>query len=163
AEKQREPAPAEQGPTLVGKAYVRADVDALGRYLADVFGGDRSTPEAHLGRLALLDARSGSVSFVDGARRGAVPQAWAGGRRARLFAQPTAPERADVQIYEWSTGERTLRRVTVGPPIHSQACYGPDARIVVTAVEIVGSSAHSRIRISGPSGREPYVDLSPGP
>ena len=163
AEQQRERAPAESGPTLVGKAYVHADVDALGRYLADVFGADHGTPEAHLGRLALLDARSGGISFVEGARRGAVAQAWSADRRALLFAQPTSPERADVQIFEWSAAERTLRRVTVGPPIHSQACYGPDARIVATAVEVGAEGPRSRIRISGPNGRAPYVDLSPGP
>ena len=124
-------------PTLVGsKAYLRADADALGRFLADVFGTDRGVPEAHLGRLALLDPRSGDVAFVEGALRGAVPQAWSRDRGALLFAQPTAPGGRDVQIFEWSAAERTVRRVTVGPPIHSQACYGPDARIVVTAVEI---------------------------
>jgi TolB protein len=161
-QQQDERAPAEGAPTLVGKAYVHADVDALGRYLADVLGAS-GVPEAHLGRLALLDPRSGRISFVEGARRGAVPQAWSPDRRALLFAQSTAPERADVQIFEWSAAEHTLRRVTVGPPIHSQACYGPDARIVATVVEVGAEGPRSRIRISGPNGRAPYVDLSPGP
>jgi hypothetical protein len=120
-------------------------------------------PEVHLGRLALLDPRSGDVALVEGALRGAVPQAWSRDRRALLFAQPTAPASRDVQIFEWSAAERTVRRVTVGPPIHSQACYGPDARIAVTAVELSGSSATSRIRISQPGGRGPFADLSAGP
>jgi Tol biopolymer transport system component len=163
AQQPREGVSAGEGPTLVGKVNVHADVDALERYLADVFGADRSVPEAHLGRLALLDARSGDVTFVEGARRGAVPQAWSADRRTLLFAQPTAPERADVQIFEWSASEGTLRRVTVGPPIHSQACYGPDARIVATAVEVDARGTRTRIRISGPNGRAPYTDLSAGP
>jgi Tol biopolymer transport system component len=159
------PAVAAEGPTWVGsKAYLRADAGAVDRLLANVFAADRGLPEAHLGRLALLDPRSGDVTFVEGALRGAVPQSWARDRSALLFAQPTAPRGDDVQIFEWSAAARTVRRVTVGPPIHSQACYGPDARIVVAAVEIEDrGSARSRISISGPGGRAPFTDLSPGP
>jgi hypothetical protein len=158
------PAVAAEGPTWVGsKAYLRADADAVDRLLANAFGAERS-PEAQLGRLALLDPRSGDLTFVEGALRGAVPQAWARDRSALLFAQPTAPGGDDVQIFEWNAAARTVRRVTVGPPIHSQACYGPDARIVVAAVEIGNSgSATSRIQLSGPGGRAPFADLSPGP
>jgi WD40 repeat protein len=156
------PAVSADGPTLVGKAYLRADTDALGRFLANAFGTDRGGPTAHLGRLALLDARSGELTFVEGALRGAVPQAWSPDHGALLFAQPTAPESGDVQIFEWSTAAKTVRRVTVGPPIHSQACYGPDARIVVTAVELTGGRAASRVRISQPGGRAPFADLSDG-
>jgi Tol biopolymer transport system component len=153
-----------EGPTLVGsKAYLRADADALGRFLENAFGTDRGAPETHLGRLALLDPRSGDVAFVEGALRGAVPQAWSRDRAALLFAQPTAPGSRDVQIFEWSAEDRTVRRITVGPPVHSQACYGPDGRTVVTAVELSGDRATSRIRISGPGGREPFTNLSEGP
>ena len=156
---------AAQGPTWVGsKAYLRADASAVDRLLADVFGTDRGLPEVHLGRLALLDPRSGDVTFVEGALRGAMPQAWARDRSALLFAQPTAPGGEDVQIFEWSVAANTVRRVTVGPPIHGQACYGPDARIVVAAIEIgSGGAATSRIRISGPGGRAPFRELSAGP
>jgi Tol biopolymer transport system component len=103
------------------------------------------------------------VAFVEGALRGAVPQAWSRDRDALLFAQPVTPGGPDVQIFEWIAAERIVRRVTVGPPIHSQACYGPGTRIVVTAVEITGDRAASRIRISGPGGREPFTSLSEGP
>jgi Tol biopolymer transport system component len=159
------PAVAAPGPTWVGsKAYLRADAGAVDQLLAKLFGTERGLPEAHLGRLALLDPRSGAVTFVEGALRGAVPQAWARDRNALLFAQPTAPGGDDVQIFEWSAAAGTVRRVTVGPPIHGQACYGPDARIVVAAVELgEGGSARSRISISGPGGRAPFTDLSPGP
>jgi Tol biopolymer transport system component len=161
----RESAAAAQGPTWVGsKAYLRADAGSVDRLLAKVFGGDDGLSEAYLGRLALLDPRSGDVTVVEGALRGAVPQAWARDRSALLFAQPTAPGGDDVQIFEWSAAARTVRRVTVGPPIHSQACYGPDARIVVAAVELgEQGSARSRISISGPGGRAPFTDLSAGP
>src|SRR5262249_33300624 len=83
------PAVSANGPTLVGsKAYLRADSDALGRFLESAFGTDRGAPEAHLGRLALLDPRSGDVAFLEGALRGAVPQAWSADHGALLFAQP---------------------------------------------------------------------------
>jgi len=151
-------------PTLVGSAaYLRADADAVGRLLESAFGTDREGPEAHLGRLALLDPRSGDVAFVEGALRGAVPQAWSRDRSALLFAQPIAPGSQDVQIFEWSAAARTVRRVTVGPPIHSQACYGPDARIVVTGVELSRGRATTQIQISQPGGREPFSELSEGP
>jgi Tol biopolymer transport system component len=158
------PAVGAEGPTWVGsKAYLRADASAVERMLANAFGReDRS--EMHLGRLALLDARSGEVTFVEGALRGAVPQAWTRDRSALLFAQPTTPGGDDVQIFEWNVAAHTVRRVTVGPPIHSQACYGPDARIAVAAVEVASNgAATSRIAISGPGGRAPWTDLSAGP
>jgi Tol biopolymer transport system component len=152
------------GPTLVGsKAYLRADSDGLGRFLSNVLGADRGEPEAHLGRLALLDPRTGNVALVAGALRGAVPQAWTPDHRALLFSQRTAPGSSDVQIFEWNAAVQTVRRVTAAPPIHGQACYGPEGRIVVTAVELSGGRAASRIRISGPGGREPFSDLSTGP
>jgi Tol biopolymer transport system component len=152
-----------EGPTVVGsKAYLRADADAVDRLLAHAFG-DRDADEPHLGRLALLDPRSGDVAFVEGALRGAVPQSWSRDRSALLFAQPTAPGSRDVQIFEWNAAERTVRRVTNGPPIHSQACYGPDARIVVTAIEVGADRATSRIRVSASGGRAPWTDLSEGP
>jgi hypothetical protein len=165
AKRAAEPGPSvsAESPAIVGsKAYLRADAGAVDRLLASVFGGDRGG-DAHLGRLALLDARSGDVSLVDGALRGAVPQAWSPDHRTLLFAQPTSPDARDVQIFEWSIEARTVRRVTIGPPSHSQACYGPDARIVVTAVDARGARASARIRISQPGGREPFADLSPGP
>jgi Tol biopolymer transport system component len=157
------PAVSSDGPTLVGsKAYLRADSDALDRLLANVLG-ERGTPDAHLGRLALLDPRTGEVALVAGALRGAVPQAWTPDHRALLFAQRTAPGGSDVQVFEWNAAVQTVRRVTVGPPVHSQACYGPEGRIVVTAVDLSSGAPASRIRISGPGGREPFTDLSEGP
>jgi hypothetical protein len=150
-------------PTVVGsKAHLRADADAIGRYLESMFGTDAGVPETHLGRLALLDPRSGDLAFIEGAMRGAVPQAWSRDRGALLFVQPTTPGGRDAQIFEWSAADRTVRRVTVGPPVHSQACYGPGGRTVVTAVEFADRAA-SRIRISQPGGRAPFEDLSPGP
>jgi hypothetical protein len=158
------PAVSADGPTLVGsKAYLRADRDALDRLFTNVFGEERDTPDAHLGRLALLDPRTGEVALVAGALRGAVPQAWTPDHRALLFAQRTAPGGSDVQIFEWNAAVQTVRRVTVGPPVHSQACYGPEGRIVVTAVDLSSGAPASRIRISGPGGREPFTDLPEGP
>jgi Tol biopolymer transport system component len=157
------PVSAAGGATMVGsKAYLRADPDGVSRLLEQLFGGEE-TPDAHLGRLALLDPRSGDVALVDGALRGAVPQAWTPDHRALLFAQRTAPGGRDVQIYEWNAAVQTVRRVTVGPPVHTQACYGPEGRIVVAAVELRDGRPRSRIRISGPGGREPFADLSDGP
>jgi len=157
-------APPDGSPTLVGsKALLRADMGPLGEFLSNAFGTDRGRREAQRGRLALLDPRSGQVDVVEGALRGSVPLAWKPDHEHLLFAQSPAPESSDVQIFEWSASADTVRRVTVGPPIHSQACYGPDERIVVTAVDTSGGVPASRIRISQPGGRGPYTDLSSGP
>src|SRR5262245_64176693 len=52
-----------ESPTLVGsKAYLRADADAVGRLLESVLGTDHGASDAHLGRLALLEPRSGEVA-----------------------------------------------------------------------------------------------------
>ena len=83
------------------KAYLRADADAFGRLLESAFGTDRGAPEAHLGRLALLDPRSrrGRAGRGRAARRGAAGVV-ARSRRAAVRAADRArePRRADLRV-----------------------------------------------------------------
>jgi len=156
--------PAGGGPQLVGsKAHLRADMNALGSFLAEALGLQPGAPGADRGRLALLDPRSGSLEVVASALPGSVPMAWSADHDRLLFAQSPGLESGDVQILEWSRSQDTVRRVTTGPPVHTQACYGPEGRVVVAAVEGRGEAARSWIRISQPGGRGPWRDLSPGP
>jgi Tol biopolymer transport system component len=155
--------PPPSGPQVVGsKANLHADLDALGGVLSEALGL-RPPYILYLGRLALLDPRSGDVEVVASALPGALPLAWSPDRARLLFAQSPSPEGGDVQIFEWDRGADTTRRVTWAPPVHTQACYGPDGRIVATAVGGEGTSRRSWIRISEPGGRGPWRDLTTGP
>ena len=147
-------------PTVGSKARLTADVDRLGAYLAERLGaagaeGDRG------GRLALLDPQSGAIEIVESARRGAVPQAWDSDHRRLLFAQPE-PGGPNVQIFEFDRVDRSVRPITHGPGLHTQACYLADGRIAVTRVDVDRDPPRSRVRVSAPGGRGPYRDLSSG-
>lgn len=152
---------APRGTRIVGHAaQLRADVGVLGDYFSGLLSPD-AEPERHAGRLALLDPRSARVEVIANARRGSIPLAWSDDRERLLFSQPL-PGGADVQIFELELATRELRRVTWGPPLHTQACYAAEGRIAVTALSRE-REGHSWIRISGPGGRGPFRDLSPGP
>jgi WD40-like Beta Propeller Repeat len=156
----REAAP--EGPTYVGShAQIQADVNQLGSFLESAFGTDHRD-ERFPGRLALLDPASGEVTIVEGALRGSLPLAWSPDHERLLYAQPL-PGAKEVQLFEFDRTRKTVRAVTHGPLSHSQGCYGPERRIVVTAVDLSTQPPRTRIRASQPGGRGPFVDLSEGP
>jgi len=148
--------------TRVGGAELHADLDTVEGYLGDLFGREEHDPRKHAGRLALLDPRTGRVTVVEGALRGAIPLDWSADHERLLYAQPE-PRGSDVQLFELSVAERAVRPVTYGPPLHSQGCYGPDGRIVALAVDTRSEPARSWLTLSQPGGRAPYVRLSEGP
>jgi hypothetical protein len=152
------------GPRVVGsKANVRADMNALGSFLSEAFGLAPTHPGAERGRLALYHPRSGELEIVENALPGAIPLDWSPDHERLLIAQAQDPELGDTQVFEWDRGGETVRRVTHAPPRHSQACYGAEGRLVVTAVSGRGMETRSWIRISQPGGRGPWIDLSEGP
>jgi hypothetical protein len=157
-------APPTGGPRIVGsKANVRADMNALGSFLSEALGLQASEPGADRGRLALIDPRTGDVEVVASALPGAIPLDWSPDHERLLFAQLRDPEIGDVQVFEWDRVRETVRRLTHAPPRHTQACYGPEGRIVATAAAGRGEATRSWIRISQPGGRGPWLDLSEGP
>ena len=152
------------GPQVVGsKANLHADLDVLGGFLSEALGLQPPTRGPDRGKLALIDPRTGEVEVLTSALPGAVPLAWSPDRQRLLFAQAQSPEGRDLQIFEWSRAEDTTRRVTWAPPLHTQACYGPEGRIVATAVGGEGRAQRSWLRISEPGGRGPWRELTPGP
>ncbi|MEM7411884.1 MAG: hypothetical protein AAF430_16760 [Myxococcota bacterium] len=148
------------GTTRVGsKARLYTDLDALGAFFADRLGV--ASEPVREGRLALLHPRTGALELVEAARRGAVPQDWDAAHRRLLFAQPT-PGSRDVQVYEYDRAEGSVRRITQGPALHTQACFWADGRIVVTRIETDRSAPVSRLQVSEPGGRGPFRDLTVG-
>jgi WD40-like Beta Propeller Repeat len=139
-----------------------ASAGDVGAYFSNLLRTPQSQRESFGGRLALLDPRSGDVHLVDGALRGAIPLTWSRDRERLLFAQPVGRE---VQIFEYDRGEETVHPVTRGPTSHAQACYGPQGRIVVSAIDRRGEDEPpgSHIEISQTGGRSPYTRLSSGP
>jgi hypothetical protein len=134
--------------------------DDLGAYLGGVLGAVRERGDAHLGRLALLEPRSGDVTVVEAALRGSVPLAWSRDRMRLLFAQP---EGNDIQLWELDRALDTVRPLTRGPLAHSGGCYAKDGRIVVVVVDPHIEPRRSWIALSGEGGRAPYTPISSGP
>lgn len=147
-------------PSRPDVADLVASEDNVNEILERLLGRAPGEPDRHLGRLALLDPRSGAIDVIEAARRGAIPLAWSEDRKRLLFAQPGS---ADFQIYEYERERKTVRPVTHGPDSHTQACYGPQGRVVVATVDTREQPVRSRIAVSGPGGRPPFRALTEGP
>ncbi len=160
ARREAETGPARARPSREGRNDLVASADDVGRILEGLLGGASPSTSGYPGRLALLDPRTGEVELVRSALRGSVPLAWSRDRRRLLFAQPGE---GDFQIYEYDREERTSRRVTHGPFSHTQACYGPEERIVVARVDARQQPLRSYIATSAPGGRGPFTRISTGP
>lgn len=151
------PTPARR--SRAGRNDLVASEDDLTSILARLFGAGGSESREYGGRLALLDPVTLEVTLVRAALRGSVPLAWSKDRTRLLFAQPGD---GDFQIHEYDAREQTARRVTSGPLSHTQACYGPDGRIVVARVDPRKQPLVSYIAVSQPGGRGPFERISAG-
>ena len=154
------PAPAR--PQRGGRNDFVATGDVVNDFLSRILGTGTGPGENELypGRLALLYPRTREVEVIRAARRGSIPLAWSRDHQRLLFAQPLL---LSLQIYEYSRTDDTVRAVTLGPMAHAQACYGPEGRIVVAAVDTRETPVRSRIAVSGPGGRAPFTTLTQGP
>jgi hypothetical protein len=148
--------------TRDGRNDLVASEDDVSRLLARVFGPGGAADDPHLGRLALFHPRTGEVEVIEAARRGAIPLAWSPDRERLLFSQSDR-QSLEVQIYEYARSDATVRAVTQGPLSHAQACYAPEGRIVVAAVDTRADPYRSWIAVSGPGGRSPFATLTAGP
>ena len=147
-------------PSRGGYADLVASQENVTEFFDHLLGVSRQQDDRFPGRLALLDPRTGKVAVVAAALRGSIPLAWSSDHRRLLFAQP---EGYDFQIHEYDAVDATERTVTLGPPAHTQACYGPDGRIVVAVVDTLATPVRSYIAVSGPGGRRPFQHLTEGP
>lgn len=147
-----------------GPGVAVARVDDLSRYMGQLFGLDsdddpRSIERRFPGRLVFYDPRSGEITTVEGARPGGNPADLSSDGEKLLFSQVEGNYR---QLYEFrrSTGE--IRRVTRGPAVHADGCYGPDDSVVMLRAVVRGQNATSRIVITRKGGLPP-LQVSNGP
>jgi Tol biopolymer transport system component len=147
-----------------GAGVAVARVDDMSRYMGQLFGVEtdidpRSIERRFPGRLVFFDPRDGSISEVEGARPGGNPSDLSSDGDRLLFTQLDGKYR---QLYEYlrSTGE--IRRVTRGPDVHADGCYGPGGRVVLLRATVQGHNAFSRLLISQGAGRPP-AEVSRGP
>jgi Tol biopolymer transport system component len=129
-----------------------AEIGEISRYLSMLLGVQgRGAQDRFEGRLALLDARTAAVTLVAGARKGAVPHDWSPDRRRLLFSQVVHDELPSLFEVDVETGEVSQR--THGQRAHPEGCYGPDGRIVYTAVDARSGRRDARIMVTTPGGR----------
>jgi len=140
--------------------------------VGDFLGLGRSKEEKHadfLGRMALLDARSGEVERLDFVSRGARPLVWSPDHRFLLFQAPVAllfqaasgGDRQHLYEYDRETGD--VRHVARGVYYYAGASYGPDGRLALGRIDPRESPAvRSRIFVTRPGGGSPRA-VTPGP
>jgi TolB protein len=136
-----------------------ARVSDVARYVEFLAGNPGAAGGRFVGRLALLDAASGTVTPIAAALPGAMPVARSADGDRLLFAQPVGEY---LQLFELRHRTGEVRRMTRGPLVHPQGCYGPEGRLVTMTAGVEGGRAVSRIEISGP-GRAGPQPISGGP
>lgn len=133
-----------------------AEMSEISHYLKHTLGvGDSERKPLLSGRLALLDPRSGELEIVEAARRGAMPQDWSPDHRRLLFSQVVHDEIPQLFEYDVATGD--VWRRTRGHRAHPEGCYGPEGRVVFTAVDQRSRHGNAHIMITDPDGGEPQL------
>ncbi len=131
----------------------------VARYLEFLAGKVGGSGDEFAGRLALLDPASGAVTLLAAARPGALPQDRSADGDRLLFAQRVGEH---FQLFELRHRTGEVRRLTRGPLVHPQGCYGPEGRLVSMTAGVEGRRAVSRIEIAGTAGAGPQR-ISEGP
>jgi hypothetical protein len=137
----------------------RMRVADLGAWLG--LGPDPAARQlALLGRLALLDPRTGAVERVDAALGGARPHCWSADRERLLFSGLVRGQDPQLMEYRRATGE--VRSLTHGPLLHPGGCYGPGERQVWVEARPGPAGHEARLVLAPEAGGEPRV-LTDGP
>jgi len=138
----------EPRPRLPGEGHFR--IEELGEYL----GLGRSAEEKRadvLGRMALLDARTGEVEPLGFTPHGARPLCWSRDHRRLLYAAPAGGSAQHVFEYDLESGE--IHPIARGPYHYLGASYGPDGRLALARMDPrEGGAARSRIFVTRPGG-----------
>jgi Tol biopolymer transport system component len=101
--------------------------------MGDMLGMGRSASERAadlVGRLALVDPRSQTVTIAEFSQRGSTPLSWSEGHERLLFL--SHPPRGS-QVFEVALGSGEVRMVTHGEE-HLDASYGPGGRLAFSRV-----------------------------
>jgi hypothetical protein len=152
---------------LLDRLQGRAEVSTLERMrIADLGAwlGRGPDPAARqlalLGRLALLDPRTGAVERVDAALGGARPLCWSADRERLLFSGLVRGQEPQLMEYRRASGE--VRTVTHGPLLHPAGCYGPGEQQVWVEARPGATGPEARLVLAPEAGSEPRV-LTEGP
>lgn len=129
-----------------------AKIDEFASFIQSTYGFQTADEQRMLGRLALLDPRTGEVTVVENARRGAVPQDWSADHTRLLFSQVVHDE--IPQLFELDVTSGETRRLTHGRMAHPEGCYGPDGSVVFTSVDTRSGRPVATIMWTDTAGRE---------
>jgi Tol biopolymer transport system component len=145
-------------PRRPGEKYFR--LEDIGDFLG--LGRSREEKRADfLGRMALLDARTGEVERLEFSPRGARPLGWSHDHRLLLYQAPVGGERQ--QLFEYDRRTEEVRPIGRGFHYYVGASYGPDGRLALARVDPrEGAAARSRIFVTRPGGGSPRA-VTPGP
>jgi Tol biopolymer transport system component len=151
---------AKEKPRLLLPGEQHFQLEILGDYL----GLGRSAEEKKadfLGRMALLDARTGEAEILGFSPRGARPLAWSRDRRLLLYLAPVGGQHQQVFEYDRQSGE--VHPIGRGPHHYVGASYGPDGRLALARFDPrEGAAARLRIFVTQPGGAAPRA-VTPGP
>jgi TolB protein len=145
--------------TAVAKRGV-AKLDDFASFLQSTYGVQTADEKRMQGRMALLDPRTGEVTVVENARRGAVPQDWSSDRTRLMFSQVVHDELPQLFEFDLPSGE--TRRLTYGQMAHPEGCYGPDGSVVFTAVDVRTGQPQASIMWTDTAGKEAELLSPPG-
>jgi len=146
-------------PTLPGEGHIR--LEELGDFLG--LGQSEAERQADiLGRMALLDARTGKLEPLTFFPRGARPLCWSADHR-RLLYQAAPPGGSHQQVFEYDLESGELHPIARGPYHYLGASYGPDGRFAMARLDPrEGGGARSRIYVTRPGGGRARP-VTPGP
>lgn len=150
-----------KGPRVQTTKKQHFELEVLGDYLG--LGRSRQDKRADmLGRMSLLDARTGELESLDFAPRGARPLAWSKDRRLLLYMAPIGGlENQQIFEYDRQTGE--VRLLARGPHHYVGASYGPDGRLALARFDPRhGGDARLQIFVTRPGGAAPRA-VTEGP
>ena len=151
---------AKEGPIVLfpGEAYSR--LEDVGDYLGLGRSRDDKRKDA-LGRMALLDARTGEIEILPFAARGSRPLGWSRDRRLLLYQSPA--EGGRQHLFEYDRESKEVRPLGRGFYYYAGASYGPDGRLALARIDIrEAEAARSRIFVTRPGGGAPRP-VTPGP
>lgn len=148
-----------------------ADVEEMTGYLSEVLTGEPAggvepgsdsasgLRSRHPGRFAFLDPRAERVEPLERSLTGAIPRAWSPDRERLMYSQVVGQFR---QLFEYLPATGEIHRLTRGPAVFSDGCYGPDGHRFYARAVVKDKAPYSTIVVTEPGGRLREISAGPG-